>query len=207
MNKALESGNSSYNPLGAITLYYASARNQITVNSNVVPQILGVINPLLSKAGAGNTAKFLGSSLNNTAALVAATKCPQCLAGPFAINSVDLIPFNSSVAMGSTMVGLIFVSQVVKKNLSSDLNSFQLLTFTFTIFQILHVAATIIGPALKLSSTLIFRITASLTSYLWLSLTYTLVNYAFGVPMDRVYGHGGFVVYWMLNWCTMGAGQ
>ncbi len=82
----------------------------------------------------------------------------------------------------------------------------QLLTFTFSIFQILHVAATLIGGEMKLSTTLIFRAVASLGSYLIIALSYTLINLAFGVPMDRVFGGGGFVIYWMLNTCTMGAG-
>jgi hypothetical protein len=40
-----------------------------------------------------------------------------------------------------------------------------------------------------------------------MGLSYTLVNLAFGVPMSRRFGHGGFVVYWLLNTCTMGAGM
>ncbi len=103
-------GNSSYSPLSAVTLFYTSARNQITVNSHVVPSILGVINPLLSIAGTKNTAQFLAQNSGNQSALVPALKCPQCLAGPYAMASVDLIPFDSATAQGSTMVGLIFVS-------------------------------------------------------------------------------------------------
>jgi hypothetical protein len=40
-----------------------------------------------------------------------------------------------------------------------------------------------------------------------MGLSYTLVNLAFGVPMSRRFGHGGFMVYWLLNTCTMGAGM
>ena len=40
-----------------------------------------------------------------------------------------------------------------------------------------------------------------------MSLWYSLINLAFGIPMNRFLGRGGFVVFWMLNWCTMGAGE
>lgn len=83
----------------------------------------------------------------------------------------------------------------------------KLLTFTFSIFNILHVTGQVIGDVLKISSALLFRTIASFLSYFALALTYTLVNLAFGVPMDRKFGQGGFVVYWLLNTFTMGAGE
>ncbi len=83
----------------------------------------------------------------------------------------------------------------------------KLLTFTFSIFQILRVTGLTIGGHLRLTSALIFRTISSLSAYLIMGLSYTLVNLAFGVPMSRRFGHGGFVVYWLLNTCTMGAGM
>lgn len=91
-------------------IYFLSARNQITTNSKVAPAILGVVNPLLSKANAIHTASFLSSNIGNETTLRIANRCPQCLASPFAAKQVDLLPFDSPTAMGSTMVGLIFVS-------------------------------------------------------------------------------------------------
>lgn len=85
--------------------------------------------------------------------------------------------------------------------------SFQLLTFAFSIFQILRTTGTIIGSKLDLRSALLFRTTIALLAYLFMSLWYTLINLAFGIPMNRFLGRGGFVVFWMLNWCTMGAGE
>ena len=64
-----------------------------------------------------------------------------------------------------------------------------------------------VGPELRLKSALIFRTVASLSSYLLMALSYTLVNLAFGIPMERRFGRAGPVLYWMLNTCTMGAGN
>jgi hypothetical protein len=90
-------------------LYYASARNQITVNSHLVPAILAIINPALSELAVKHVASFLHDNAYNVTAIDAALRCPQCLANPFVLKSVDLVPFDAPVASGSTMVGMIFV--------------------------------------------------------------------------------------------------
>jgi hypothetical protein len=82
----------------------------------------------------------------------------------------------------------------------------QLLTFTFSIFQILHINGDLIGAQLNLQSALFFRFASALLSYLLISLWYSLINLAFGVPMNRTFGHGqGFILFWMLSFCTMAA--
>jgi hypothetical protein len=80
------------------------------------------------------------------------------------------------------------------------------LTFTFSIFQILRNAGILIGERLKLSSAIMFRTISSLLAYLIMALSYSLINLAYGVPLHRVYGNAGFVIFWMLNTCTMAAG-
>jgi len=188
LDSALGSGDATYSPLSAITIYYASARNQMAVGSLVLPAVLGVVSPLLTGFGAEHTSAFLGANAGNATAVEIALRCPGCLASPFAAQQVDLHPFDVSTATGSVTVGLIF-----------------LLTFTFSIFQILRANAELIGADLNLVSTLLFRFVSSIMSYLLLSLSFTLINVAFGVPLNRFFGRSGFVVYWMLNACTMSA--
>ena len=214
LDAGLSTGLASYNPLSTITLYFVSGRNQITANSKVIPAILAVINPILTKAAIQHTAAFLSANTINTTALTTAERCPQCLAAPFAISEIDLRPFDVAPATGTTMVGMIFVRSPPPIFLpflpyircSNTPASFQLLTFAFSIFQILRTTGTIIGSKLDLRSALLFRTTIALLAYLFMSLWYSLINLAFGIPMNRFLGSGGFVVFWMLNWCTMGAG-
>ena len=196
-----------YNPLAALTLFYASARNQITASSKVVPAILATIDPLLTQAAIAHTAQYLlalnSSSGGPDAPSLTAKSCPQCLTSPFALNQTDLIPFSdaSAVVTGTTMVGLIF-----------------LLTFAFSVFNILRAAAStsVIGIRLRIRDALVLRMVNALAAYLILALSYTLINLSFGVPMS--FGEGtispsrgnggegkGFMLYWMLSWCTMAA--
>jgi hypothetical protein len=109
LQNALVAGISSYNPENAIIFFYASARNQITVDSHVVSPVLAVLNLILGELGAQHTVEFLQSVINNTAVLSGALKCTQCLASPYGMTSVDLILYDVPEAAGSTMVGLIFI--------------------------------------------------------------------------------------------------
>jgi hypothetical protein len=109
LENALRSGTSNYNPQNSVLLLYASARNQITVNSHLVPPVLAVINPIIGQLAVQHTETFLQLTVNNIETLQTALKCPQCLASPFGMTSLDIIPFDVPEATGSTMVGLIFV--------------------------------------------------------------------------------------------------
>jgi hypothetical protein len=110
LTQALISGISSYSPLNAVSLYVASARSQITTNSHVVPSIEALVSPILNQIAVNSTVKLLQSATSNAAVLDAALRCPQCVASPFVLRSVDLIPFDNAAATGATMTGLIFVS-------------------------------------------------------------------------------------------------
>lgn len=81
----------------------------------------------------------------------------------------------------------------------------QLLTFAFSVFLILRASAVVVGERLDLRSMLIFRTVVALLAYLVFGLWYTLITYAFGVPMHQVGGRGGFLVLWLLNFCAMSA--
>jgi hypothetical protein len=69
-----------------------------------------LVSPILNQIAVNSTLKFPQSATSNAAALDAALRCPQCVASPFVLHSVDLIPFNNAAATGATMTGLIFVS-------------------------------------------------------------------------------------------------
>ena len=109
LQQALKRGDRSYDPLSAVTLYCASARNQVTTLSVAVPAVMGVVNPILAQLGAESTASFLNSIEGDQTALETALRCPQCLASPFALEKIDIIPFISPVAFGTLSTGLIFV--------------------------------------------------------------------------------------------------
>ena len=148
--------------------------------------MLAVINPLVTQAAIAHTAQFLSINSGNTTAMNLVKACPQCLATPFALTQKDIVPFDSAPATG-IMVGMIF-----------------LLTFAFGVFNILRTSGLVVGAKLKIRDVLIFRTVISLMSYFLISLWYTLLNLAFGLPMNGWRSQGqGFMAYWMLNLCTM----
>ena len=108
---ARSSGDGSYDPLSAISLYFTSARSQVLVGTNLLPNMAAAVNPLLNEIAINQTTDFLATAAQDQALLTNASKCPQCLTSPFVLNPVDLIPFNSPVAVGAVTTGLIFVSQ------------------------------------------------------------------------------------------------
>ena len=79
-------------------------------------------------------------------------------------------------------------------------------------------------PPLRFSHLIIWRYCSTITAYLFLSLSYSLVSLAFQIPFSRTpppglsswpktdvannanyFGHATFLVYWMLNWIGMAA--
>ncbi|MCJ1477224.1 hypothetical protein MMC13_005895 [Lambiella insularis] len=139
LDAGLRSGSASYNSLSAVTIYFETGRNQITLGSIVLPAVLAVINPLLTELGTQHTNTFLGANAGNATAVQAAVRCKSCLFSPFAATQVDILPFDVQTAMGPTMTGLNY-----------------LLTTTFDVFQYLRNSAQIVGAELDLTSSLLF---------------------------------------------------
>jgi hypothetical protein len=64
------------------------------------------------------------------------------------------------------------------------------------------------GSSLNLRSIFLFRFVVGLCTYTVMALVYSLINLAFHIPMDGYFSQGvGFMVFWMLNTCTILAGK
>ncbi len=68
-----------------MTIYYESARNQITTNSKLTPAVLAVLNPLLGQFDVEYTANFLTSHAGNATEVQTALHCRGYLSSAFAI--------------------------------------------------------------------------------------------------------------------------
>ena len=121
LRDALEQGDSSYDPLSAVTLYFASARNQVTTLVVAVPAVTSLVNRILSDVAVTSTASFLQSAVlaSDADSLSTALRCPQRLVSPFAVKQVDLIPFSSPMAFGTLNTELIFVSCLLQSMVTS----------------------------------------------------------------------------------------
>jgi hypothetical protein len=108
--QALQRGYEAYEAADALTLFFASSRNQVATLSVAVPAVIGVVNPILAQLGVALMVSFLNSTKGDAGSLARALRCETCFAGPFAVRHVDLVPFTPPVAFGTLNTGLIFVS-------------------------------------------------------------------------------------------------
>ncbi|KAI0938214.1 hypothetical protein AcW1_004740 [Taiwanofungus camphoratus] len=186
LQQALASGNASYDPTSAVMLITEGARNVLTSGSHVVPGLEALLQPALTQAAENQTASFLAANVANTAALQTALKCPQCLSNGFAYTPNDLRPAYDAAALGTGLSAAI-----------------ALIVFTFAVSGSQNQIGIAIGEHLSIPSTIVFRLVTCMTAYLFISLSITGVQAAFGVPTTTPFGGRGFVILWMLNWMSV----
>jgi hypothetical protein len=200
---AVRQGNSSYDPRGACQIIYNSARDQSTVMSYIVPAMVAVQKIAVSNFGR----EWLRHLLQNTSASdLNLDVAPQAISPGIEFTQYDLRPFGPPVATPAVTIGLIYLIIL----------SF----FSFTFFLPIHMKfMTPRGhPPLHFHHLIIWRYLATVVSYFFLSLVYSLVSLAFLMPMNRspgshvwpeknpnAYGRGTFPVYWMVNFVGMTA--
>ena len=84
----------------------------------------------------------------------------------------------------------------------------QILVFSYSGLSVLHECMVMTGSSLNLRSICLFRFIVGLCTYTIMALMYSLTNLAFRIPMDGYFSQGvGFMVFWMLNTCTILAGK
>lgn len=106
----------------------------------------------------------------------------------FTIN--DIRPFNVPVASAVDYVGLIYLV---------------ILAFVLTNQLLAARVESGLDKRLRLRPLILLRLLWPVTLYFFVSLMYSLLSLAFGVPFGRKFGHAGFIIYWMMSWCSMSA--
>ncbi|GAA5880617.1 hypothetical protein JCM16303_004284 [Sporobolomyces ruberrimus] len=191
--------NGEWAPSGAVSLYVSSSRWFQVILEFLLPFLQQMMNPIITQASQQATASFLQST--NTATLTALSATQQAaLSTPFSFQTIDYRPVHPKQWAGAAPLeaGLIYYT----------IFSFHIALFL--IFARGPLFAAIEKKGLKLSylGTLAVRFLPLPFAYLLLSLSYSLVNLAFQLPMD---GNGyasfgpqsGFMVFWMLNFFTL----
>lgn len=108
LDEALRTGDPAYDPRGAVTLFFASARSQAVLGV-VVPGVRRALDAVLAEVGAESTAEVL-AGVQGEDELGRVVRCARCLAGPFGVQEVDVKAFGPGVVGGMLSTGLIFVS-------------------------------------------------------------------------------------------------
>lgn len=201
LRQAVETGNSSYDPLGACQMYWVEARDQDTIHAHIAAELQALAATITSDFGARWTQEVLRNSSIRLTNLEAA---PQALSPAIGFSIFNLRPFDPPVTVPAVTIGLIYLIII----------SF----FSFSFYMPTHMKFLIPAghPPLDFNQFIVYRWLATMAAYFFMSLSYSLISLAFQIPFDRAgapgyevahnpaaYGSATFVVYWMINWIGM----
>ncbi|KZT21390.1 hypothetical protein NEOLEDRAFT_1181728 [Neolentinus lepideus HHB14362 ss-1] len=187
--QAISTGNSSYNPISAVEMVSQSGRSPLTAGSHVVPGMTAVLQPVLAQFSQSTMSSFMSSNLNNATALANAVKCPQCLSDAFSYTSNDIVPAYNAATLGAKLSGAVF-----------------LIVFTFAVSAVSFEIANKVGEHLDIWHTIAWRVLHPSVHYLFIGLSLTGVQAAFGVPMTTPWDGREFVILWILIGCVSQVG-
>ncbi|KAH9885930.1 MNNG and nitrosoguanidine resistance protein [Xylariomycetidae sp. FL2044] len=204
LRAAVAQGNASYDPTGAVQIILLSARQESTVYNYVLPQLEAFGRQFAAAFGPRWSASVMADASLDRDALA---RAPAAVNPGVAPLQIDLRPFGPPVATPAVTIGLIYLIIVA--------------FFSFSFFLPIHSKyITPNGhPPLHYWQLIIWRWLATITSYFFISLAYSLVSLAFQIPFWPApaspvevatmgatrYGRASFVVYWMLNFVGMAA--
>jgi hypothetical protein len=206
---AIETGNTSYDPLGACQLVYQDSRDDTNWYDFMLPILSTYMTEAQSMVGKQWAQQALqrasdASTLSNLQAV------PQAINPAIGFSQFNLRPFYPYTAIPAVSIGLIYLIIV----------SF----FSFSFYLPIHMQYLNPNghPPLKFPQLIIWRWCATITAYIFLSLAYSFVSLAFQINFSQtnpitsqtqttdmaygnpiVYGHGTFPVYWALNFWGM----
>lgn len=206
---AIANGNVSYEPLGACQLVYQAARDDTNWSSFLSP----VITKLQTEAQTMVGRMWMNLVLQNATeptTLSNMRNVPQAINPAIGFSEFNLRPFYPYTGIPAVSIGLIYLIII----------SF----FSFSFYMPIHMQyiKPENHPPLKFPQLIAWRWLATISAYFMLSLAYSFVSMAFqlnftatnpitsttqatdtafGNPVS--YGHGTFLVYWMLNFFGM----
>ncbi len=203
LRQAVDQGNSTYDPNGAAQIIYVSARDQATIPSYVVPQLVAFEKDVVAQFGSMWARMVVQNTSIQRAAVEAA---PQALSPAIGFTTLDLRPFNPASVTPAVSIGLIYLIIIA--------------FFSFPFFLPIHMKylSPRGHPPLHFWQLIVWRWCATVAAYFFLSLAYSLMPLAFQIPLSNptasptepainpnAYGSATFVVYWMLNFVGMAA--
>ncbi|KAF2492022.1 hypothetical protein BU16DRAFT_101420 [Lophium mytilinum] len=206
---AIATGNASYDPMGACQLVYQDSRDDTNWYDFLLPQISMFQTQATSMVGK----MWAGMVLQNAsdpAVLANMQAAPQAISPAIGFSEFNLRPFYPYTSIPAVSIGLIYLIII----------SF----FSFSFYLPIHMQYLNPKghPPLKFWQLILWRYCATMSAYLFLSLAYSFVSMAFQINFTHAnpitsetqttdiaygnpiaYGHGTFVVYWMLNFFGM----
>ncbi|XXG97826.1 hypothetical protein Hte_004140 [Hypoxylon texense] len=203
LQQAVVAGNASYDPTGAVQFIIQTARQETNYANYIVPQLEALAREFTAQFGPMWSSSVMSNSSVSREALARASAAVNPGVTPL---SIDLRPFGPASATPSVTIGLIYLIIVA--------------FFSFAFFLPIHMKFITPGahPPLRFWQLIVWRIVATMATYLFVSLMYSFVSLAFQIPFwpepgpttepafnPTAYGRGSFPVYWMVNFVGMNA--
>lgn len=202
LQQAVAQGNQSYDPLGAMQVVYVQARDETTYSNYIIPHLDQFMTNVQSQFGQQWISQVLA---NNSLDAGTYSQAPQALNPAIGASMFNLRPFTPAQTTPAVSIGLIYLIII----------SF----FTFSFYLPIHQQFLIPDghPPLHFYQLIFWRLFATTTAYVLLSLAYSLVSLAFQIPFSNTaphpatavvnnpdhYGRATFVAYWCLNFLGM----
>jgi Protein of unknown function (DUF3533) len=204
LQDAVNNGNSSYDPMGVAQVVYVEARDENTLDNYVVPQLQQFQTQVTTSFGRMWANQVLSRASTDPSILTNIQSAPQAISPAIGFSIFNLRPFFPPTATPAITIGLIYLIIIA--------------FFSFSFYLPIHMKY--IEPQghrpLKFYQLIIWRWLATVTAYLFLSLSYSLISLAFQIPFSSppssptevvnpttAYHYGSFPVYWMVNYVGM----
>lgn len=223
---AIQTGNTSYDPLGACQLVYIDSRDDTNWYDFIGPQISQFQTQATTMVGEMWTKQVLQNATSNNALLSNAALVPQALSPAIGFSMYNLRPFYPYTAIPAVSIGLIYLIIVSFFSFSFYLPIHQKVSESHQLWDLSDVSQYLKPeghPPLKFWQLIIWRWFATISAYFMLSLAYSFISLALQInfkpsaytpqtevyqitdsrPNPGAYGNGTFPVYWMLNFFGM----
>ncbi|KAL1853526.1 hypothetical protein Daus18300_011807 [Diaporthe australafricana] len=203
LQEAVETGNSSYDPTGAVQIVIQTARDSTTMQSYISPNLQSFTQEFGAMFGAMWGQMTIS---NNSLTRENLARAPAAVNPGVTPLLYDLRPFTPPTATPAVSIGLIYLIIMA--------------FFSFSFFLPIHMKYIQPQghPPLHFWQLIIWRWLATIAAYSLISLAYSLISLAFQIPFwpgpashvsspppegATAYGMATFVVYWLVNYLGM----
>lgn len=210
LRDAVTRGNSSYDPKATCQTIYVEARDQVAIDSYIIPELNSfqhVVSSSFAEFWVPEVQRLLANGTGST------TLPPQAVSPAIDFTTINLRPFGPTQVTPAVTVGLIYLIIIA--------------FFSYTFFLPTHtlfVIQTTPGSSehhrkLYFGQLMFWKYMSTFIAYAFMSLFYSLVSLAFEIPLSSQpfshvepppvgtsvngYGHASFVVYWAINYLGM----
>ena len=185
LQSAIVDGDTGYNvSYNSVVSFYETGRDMLAMIQYVIPN-LQAVGDMFTQRQSQIIAALLDGM--DTSTVFASMDLVRVATSSLEVSYVDARPVTDDVLMAPLQVGLIYMIIVT--------------FFGFNFFGDVH--REVIKSGVKKWHLLIYRVTASICSFFFISLFFSLVTLAFQVDFTVAFGKSGFLVYWMTTFITM----